>query len=107
MTQSTGRPAKTRDEGQWALGSTDPLNPNEVFKTEDPALNVRERIENVYSKQGFDSIDKTDLRGRMRWWRGGMSISSASAPAVVVRPDAVVRPPCSQLAAGSASPVAP
>jgi len=68
MTQSTGRPAKTRDEGQWALGSTDPLNPNEVFKKEDPALNVRERIENVYSKQGFDSIDKTDLRGRMRWW---------------------------------------
>jgi sulfite reductase (ferredoxin) len=68
MTQSTGRPAKTRDEGQWALGSTDPLNPNEVFKKEDPALNVRERIENVYAKQGFDSIDKTDLRGRMRWW---------------------------------------
>ena len=68
MTQSTGRPAKTRDEGQWALGSTDPLNPNEVFKKEDPALNVRERIENIYAKQGFDSIDKTDLRGRMRWW---------------------------------------
>jgi sulfite reductase (ferredoxin) len=68
MTQSSERPAKTRDEGQWALGSTDPLNPNEVFKKEDPALNVRERIENVYSKQGFDSIDKTDLRGRMRWW---------------------------------------
>ena len=68
MTQSTGRPAKTRDEGQWALGSTDPLNPNEEFKKEDPALNVRARIENVYAKQGFDSIDKTDLRGRMRWW---------------------------------------
>ena len=68
MTQSTGRPAKTRDEGQWALGSTDPLNPNEVFKKEDPALNVRDRIENVYAKQGFDSIDKTDLRGRLRWW---------------------------------------
>ena len=68
MTQSTGRPAKTRDEGQWALGSTDPLNPNEEFKKEDPALNVRDRIENVYAKQGFDSIDKTDLRGRMRWW---------------------------------------
>ncbi len=29
---------------------------------------MRERIENVYSKQGFDSIDKNDLRGRMRWW---------------------------------------
>ena len=61
-------PTKTRDEGQWALGSTEPLNPNEVFKKEDPALNVRERIENIYAKNGFDSIDKTDLRGRMRWW---------------------------------------
>jgi len=61
-------PTKTRDDGQWALGSTEPLNPNEVFKKEDPALNVRERIENVYAKNGFDSIDKTDLRGRMRWW---------------------------------------
>ncbi len=70
MTQPTrsDRPAKTRDEGQWALGSTDPLNPNEVFKKEDPALNVRERIENVYAEQGFESIDKTDLRGRLRWW---------------------------------------
>ncbi|MGW4100162.1 MULTISPECIES: nitrite/sulfite reductase [unclassified Mycobacterium] len=65
--QATPRPAKTRDEGQWALGSRDPLNPNEVFKQEDDALNVRARILDVYSKQGFDSIDKTDLRGRMRW----------------------------------------
>ncbi len=59
---------KTRSEGQWALGDREPLNANEVFKKEDPALNVRERIETVYSKQGFDSIDKTDLRGRLRWW---------------------------------------
>ncbi|MGV0992041.1 MAG: nitrite/sulfite reductase [Mycobacterium sp.] len=61
-------PTKTRDEGQWALGNTEPLNPNEVFKKEDAPLNVRERIENVYAKDGFDSIDKTDLRGRFRWW---------------------------------------
>lgn len=69
MTQPTKaeRPAK-RSEGQWALGDNEPLNANEVFKKEDPALNVRERIENVYAKEGFDSIDKTDLRGRMRWW---------------------------------------
>ena len=61
-------PTKTRDDGQWALGSTEPLNPNEVFKKEDAPLNVRERIENVYAQNGFDSIDKTDLRGRFRWW---------------------------------------
>ena len=59
--------AKPRNEGQWALGDNEPLNPNEVFKKEDPALNVRARVEEIYSKQGFDSIDKTDLRGRMRW----------------------------------------
>lgn len=61
------RPTKTRDEGQWALGSREPLNANEVFKQQDDALNVRARIENVYSVEGFDSIDKTDLRGRFRW----------------------------------------
>ncbi|OBJ72920.1 nitrite/sulfite reductase [Mycobacterium sp. 1274756.6] len=61
------RPTKTRDEGQWALGSVDPLNPNEELKRDDPALNVRARILDTYSKQGFDSIDKTDLRGRFRW----------------------------------------
>ena len=28
---------------------------------------MRARILDIYSKQGFDSIDKQDLRGRMRW----------------------------------------
>lgn len=70
MTQPTGtaRPPKPpRDEGQWALGNREPLNANEQFKKDDDALNVRARIEEVYSNQGFDSIDKNDLRGRMRW----------------------------------------
>ncbi len=67
MTQPT-KAAKSRSEGQWALGEREPLNPNEQFKKEDDALNVRARIENIYAKQGFESIDKTDLRGRMRWW---------------------------------------
>jgi len=65
---TTARPAKTRDEGQWALGSREPLNANEQFKQAGPPLEVRERIENVYAKEGFDSIEKNDLRGRMRWW---------------------------------------
>ncbi|MEZ0360222.1 nitrite/sulfite reductase [Mycobacterium sp. SA01] len=68
MTQPTKAAAKTRSEGQWALGEREPLNPNEQFKKDDDALNVRDRIENIYAKQGFASIDKTDLRGRMRWW---------------------------------------
>jgi sulfite reductase (ferredoxin) len=66
-TVTTAKPAKTRDEGQWALGSRDPLNANEVFKQEDDALNVRARIIDVHSKQGFDSISMDDLRGRYRW----------------------------------------
>ena len=65
---TTARPAKTRDEGQWALGNREPLNANEEFKQAGPPLEVRDRIENVYAKEGFDSIEKNDLRGRMRWW---------------------------------------
>ncbi|MFD7528082.1 nitrite/sulfite reductase [Streptomyces sp. NPDC059849] len=57
-----------RGEGQWAVGHHTPLNGNEQFKKDDDGLNVRTRIETVYSKRGFDSIDPNDLRGRMRWW---------------------------------------
>jgi sulfite reductase (ferredoxin) len=65
---TTARPAKARSEGQWALGGREPLNANEEFKQAGPPLEVRERIENIYAKAGFDSIEKNDLRGRMRWW---------------------------------------
>ncbi|GFG76481.1 nitrite/sulfite reductase [Mycobacterium botniense] len=60
-------PAKARSEGQWALGERTPLNHKEQLKQDDAPLNVRSRIENIYAKQGFDSIDKTDLRDRFRW----------------------------------------
>ena len=62
------RAPKQRGEGQWALGDREPLNANEQLKKDDAPLNVRERIETIYAHQGFDSIDKTDLRGRFRWW---------------------------------------
>jgi sulfite reductase (ferredoxin) len=61
------RPRPKRAEGQWALGYREPLNPNEQFKKDDNPLNVRARIEHIYSKRGFASIDPNDLRGRMRW----------------------------------------
>ncbi|MFC5803378.1 nitrite/sulfite reductase [Streptomyces formicae] len=57
-----------RGEGQWAVGHFTPLNGNEQFKKDDDGLNVRTRIETIYSKAGFHSIDPNDLRGRMRWW---------------------------------------
>src|SRR6201999_20036 len=44
------------------------LNANEEFKQAGPPLDVRERILTTYAKEGFDSIEKNDLRGRMRWW---------------------------------------
>ncbi|OBG27333.1 nitrite/sulfite reductase [Mycobacterium sp. 852002-51057_SCH5723018] len=69
---TTARPAraqnKARSEGQWALGDREPLNPNEEMKQAGAPLEVRERIETVYAKAGFDSIEKSDLRGRFRWW---------------------------------------
>jgi sulfite reductase (ferredoxin) len=67
-TPTRPRPAKRKGEGQWKLGYREPLNPNEQVKKDDNPLNVRDRIENIYAVRGFDSIDKQDLRGRMRWW---------------------------------------
>jgi sulfite reductase (ferredoxin) len=61
------RPTKGRSEGQWAMGYREPLNATERLKKDDDPLNVRARIENIYALRGFDSIDKTDLRGRFRW----------------------------------------
>jgi sulfite reductase (ferredoxin) len=64
---TTRQPGK-RGEGQWGLGYHEPLNPAERAKRDDDGLRVRARIESTYSKGGFRSIDKVDLRSRMRWW---------------------------------------
>ena len=64
----SGRPRPKRGEGQWALGYQEPLNQNEQSKKDDNPLNVRARIENIYSVRGFSSIDGADLRGRFRWF---------------------------------------
>jgi len=69
MTTSSVRSRhNAKGQGQWALGHTEPLNPNEQQKKDDNPLNVRARIENIYAHRGFDSIDPADLRGRFRWW---------------------------------------
>jgi sulfite reductase (ferredoxin) len=61
-------PRRKRGEGQWALGYREPLNKNEENKKFDDGLNVRQRIIDIYAKNGFDSIDPADLRGRFRWY---------------------------------------
>ena len=63
-----GHPPRRRGEGQWALGYREPLNKNEESKKNDDGLNVRQRIIDIYSRYGFDSIDPADLRGRFRWY---------------------------------------
>ncbi|PVE98345.1 nitrite/sulfite reductase [Microbacterium sp. TPD7012] len=65
-TRTTRTP--TKPHGQWAVDGREPLNANEEFKLADDGLNVRERIETIYAKGGFASIDPTDLHGRFRWW---------------------------------------
>jgi sulfite reductase (ferredoxin) len=64
----SARPRSSKPNGQWKIDGTEPLNGNEVWKQEDGGLSVRERIETIYAKGGFDSIDPTDLHGRFRWW---------------------------------------
>ena len=70
MTQTSTRPQRQAGKatGAWADGDRTPLNANEEFKQADDGLNVRARIEEVYSREGFGSIPGEDLRGRMRWW---------------------------------------
>jgi sulfite reductase (ferredoxin) len=65
---TAAKTGRKRGEGQWALGYREPLNKNEENKRNDDGLNVRQRILDIYSKYGFDSIDPADLRGRFRWY---------------------------------------
>lgn len=69
-TRGARRPdaATRRSEGQWAVDGPAPLNHNEQFKSEEDPLAVRSRIEQIYSRTGFDGIPADDLRGRFRWW---------------------------------------
>jgi sulfite reductase (ferredoxin) len=64
----TSNASQTRSNGQWAVDGHAALNANEEFKAADNGLNVRRRIEEVYARDGFDSIPADDLHGRMRWW---------------------------------------
>ena len=77
------RPAKS--QGQWALGEREPLNPNEQFKQDDDALNVRDRILNHYSTAGFDSIEKNarvaGCAGPGYSTRNASRVTTAASPA--------------------------
>ncbi|WP_312588443.1 nitrite/sulfite reductase [Corynebacterium dentalis] len=65
--QATRAKRKPRPQGQWLVDGTNPLNNDERIKQEDPGVAVMERIRNIYSKQGFDSIPAEDLAPRFKW----------------------------------------
>jgi sulfite reductase (ferredoxin) len=85
---TTGRalrpPRAGRSNGQWAVDGREPLNPNEVWKQEDGGLNVRERIEQIYSRDGFASIPRrTSVAGSAG---GGCTPSASPASTAAARP---------------------
>ena len=57
-----------RGQGQWALGYREPLNANEQAKKDSNPLTVKQRVLDTYSKTGFEGMDGTDLRSRLRWY---------------------------------------
>jgi sulfite reductase (ferredoxin) len=65
---TTTSTTSAKPQGQWAVDGRAPLNANEVLKQEDDGLNVRARVETIYAKEGFASIPREDLTGRLRWW---------------------------------------
>ena len=64
-TKPRTRPKKS--EGQWLIDGSAPLNHDEEIKQESPVLDVKQRVIDVYSKGGFDSIDREDLYPRFKW----------------------------------------
>lgn len=70
MTTTPTRPARQRKpkpEGQWKVDGTQPLNADERIKQEDGGLSARQRVIDIYSKEGFSSIPAEDLAPRFKW----------------------------------------
>ena len=62
------RPArKPKPEGQWKVDGKTPLNHDEELKQVEPVLEVKQRVIDIYSKQGFASIPTEDLYPRFKW----------------------------------------
>lgn len=61
------KPRTKKPEGQWLIDGSTPLNHDEEIKQESPVLDVKQRVIDVYSKGGFDSIDREDLYPRFKW----------------------------------------
>lgn len=66
-TKLAGKPRAKKPEGQWKIDGTQPLNHDEEVKQVEPVLEVKQRVLDIYSKQGFDSIPADDLAPRFKW----------------------------------------
>ncbi|MDR7330397.1 nitrite/sulfite reductase [Corynebacterium guangdongense] len=71
MTTTTATPARKprakKPEGQWKIDGMTPLNHDEEIKQVAPGISVMQRVIDTYSKEGFDSIEETDLYPRMKF----------------------------------------
>ena len=63
----TAKPRTKKPQGQWLIDGTAPLNHDEEIKQASPVLDVKQRVIDIYSKGGFDSIDREDLYPRFKW----------------------------------------
>lgn len=66
-TKPTAKSRRRKPEGQWKIDGTKPLNADEEIKREDGGLSARQRVIDIYSKQGFKSIPPEDLAPRFKW----------------------------------------
>ncbi|SMG20627.1 sulfite reductase (ferredoxin) [Corynebacterium pollutisoli] len=64
---TTRRKRVRKPEGQWKIDGTAPLNHVEEVKQDGEVLDVYDRVVNIYSKQGFDSIPADDIAPRFKW----------------------------------------
>ncbi|QNE89008.1 nitrite/sulfite reductase [Corynebacterium incognita] len=68
MTTATSRrPRAKKPEGQWKIDGRSPLNADERIKQDDGGLSAKQRVIDIYSKQGFSSIPPEDLAPRFKW----------------------------------------
>jgi len=56
-----------KPEGQWLVDGTAPLNHDEELKQASEIWDVKQRVIDTYSKEGFDSIAREDLYPRFKW----------------------------------------
>lgn len=64
---ATTRARAKKPEGQWLIDGTEPLNHDEELKQVEPVMQVKQRVIDIYSKQGFESIPSEDLAPRFKW----------------------------------------